>query len=70
MERTSIVKVNIIEYFADLEEIYGYDKAVNFEDEMFDLYNKDRQAFEKWADENGIELDAETLEMWEFKING
>jgi hypothetical protein len=70
MERTSNVKVNIIEYFGDLEEIYGYEKSIEFENKIFDLYKEDRQNFEKWANENNIELDNETLEMWEFKING
>ena len=70
MERTSNVKVNINEYFGDLEEIYGCDEVINFEDKMYDLYKKDRVRFEEWAEENGIELDAESLEMWEFKIEG
>ena len=56
MERTSIVKVSIIEYFADLEEIYGMYEVIDFEDKMYDLYKKDRVRFEEWAADNDIEL--------------
>ena len=70
MERTSIVKVSIIEYFADLEEIYGMYEVIDFEDKMYDLYKKDRVSFEEWAEDNDIELDDESLEMWTFIFEG
>lgn len=68
MERASNVKVNIIEYFGDLEEIYGCEKVADFEYEIFELYQNSQVKFEKWAEENNIILDGDSLEMWVFKF--
>ena len=65
MERTSNVRVNIIEYFNDLMEIYNYDSTVvDLEYEAFELYQSDKTKFEQWAKDNNIIIDDEIVQTW------
>lgn len=62
--------MNIYEYF---NKLYGkdFDKAQKIENMVWDWYNNDEEKFDKWVEDNNIEL-YDVIEMMdgqEYAIN-